>query len=71
MQKENRFEMFFLPSKKGMIRVFIYGFDAPGSWGQVFAQYHDYTINMKGYNKKKTIIQTLNKLNERLINENL
>lgn len=71
MEQGNRFEMFFLPSKKGMIRVFIYGFDVPGSWGQVFAQYHDYTISLKGYNKKKTIVQTLNKLNTRLMNENL
>ncbi|MBS4177304.1 hypothetical protein [Lederbergia citrea] len=68
MQKNNQFEAIFLPSKSGIVKIFIYGFQPYGSWGQVFASMNDMSVNVKGYNRKKTIIRAIAKLNESLLN---
>lgn len=68
MQKNNHFETIFLPSNSGIVKIYIYGFKPYGSWGQVFASLNDVTVNIKGYNRKKTIIRALANLNESLLN---
>ncbi|MBS4217932.1 hypothetical protein KHA96_06300 [Bacillus sp. FJAT-49711] len=68
MRKNNRFEVIFIPANSGMIKIYIYGFKPYGSWGRVFAAMNDISINVKGYNRKRTIIKALAQLNESLLN---
>ncbi|MCR2820902.1 hypothetical protein [Lederbergia panacisoli] len=68
MRKNNRFEVIFIPTNSGMIKLYIYGFKPYGSWGHVFASMNDISINVKGYNRKRTIIKALAQLNESLLN---
>src|SRR5690606_24782262 len=68
MRKNNRFENIFIPTNTGMIKVYIYGFQPYGSWGQVTASMNDLCVNVKGYNRKRTIVKALASLNESLIN---
>ncbi|HEY4553366.1 MAG TPA: hypothetical protein VIG80_09245 [Bacillaceae bacterium] len=70
MQKNHKYEAIFLPTKTGLVKIYIYGFKPYGSWGQVFASINNVSVNMKGYNRKKTIIRALAKLNESLLNKN-
>ncbi len=66
--ERNHYEAIFLPTKSGVIKIYIYGFKPRGSWGQVFATKNGITVNVKGYNRRKTIIRSLTKLNDSLLN---
>ena len=68
MKRAKSFEIIYLPSKMGMIKVYMYGFHKNGEPGRVFVMLNDLKVNGKGTNKKKTLIRTLSKLNE-LINQ--
>ncbi|MBS4198772.1 hypothetical protein KHA93_03790 [Bacillus sp. FJAT-49732] len=68
MRKNNRYEMIFIPTNYGMIKIYIYGFKPYGSWGQVVASMNDLSVNAKGYNRKRTIVKALALLNESLLN---
>lgn len=69
MHKNNKFEVIFLPSTSGIVKIYIYGFKPHGSWGQVYSSMNDLSVSVKGYNRKKTIIRSLAKLNESLLNK--
>ena len=68
MKRAKSFEMIYLPSKMGMIKVYLYGFQKNNEPGRVFVMLNDLKVNGKGTDKKQTIIRTLSKLNE-LINQ--
>ncbi|MEK3887145.1 hypothetical protein [Bacillus sp. FSL K6-3431] len=68
MQGNYNLEIIYLPSKFGMVKVYVYGFKTFGAWGQVFATLDDISVNVKGYNRKKTIVRSLTSLNESLLN---
>lgn len=68
MKRAKSYEMIYLPSKIGMIKVYMYGFHKTGDPGRVFVMLNDLKVNSKGTNKKETLISTLSKLNE-LINQ--
>jgi hypothetical protein len=70
MYKNSKYEALFLPTKSGVIKIYIYGFKPHGSWGQVFTSINGVSVNVKGYHRKKTIIRSLEKLNESLLNIN-
>lgn len=58
----------FIPSTSGLIKVHIYGFNKLGSSGQAFSELNGVSVRAKGYNRKKTIIRSLSKLHEALLN---
>ncbi|WP_409253523.1 hypothetical protein V1502_06335 [Bacillus sp. SCS-153A] len=68
MTKQEHMEMIILPTDQGEVKVYVYGFKPFGSWGHVFVQLNDLTVDSKGYNRKKTIIRTLTKLHQVLVN---
>ena len=68
MVKNNTYEALFLPTKSGVIKIYIYGFKPYGSWGNVITSMNTVSVNVKVYNRKKTIIRSLEKLNESLLN---
>lgn len=68
MNRAKSYEMIFLPSKMGMIKVYIYGFHKKEDSGRVFVMLNDLKVNGKGTNKKEILVSTLSKLNE-LINQ--
>lgn len=67
MRSRDKYEMIFLPSKTGIVKIYIYGFNQYGSAGRVFASLNDINVSLKGYNRNKTIIKALTKLNESLL----
>ncbi|SFA76780.1 MULTISPECIES: hypothetical protein [unclassified Bacillus (in: firmicutes)] len=58
--------MMFIPVRNGMIKVHIFGFHFPGSWGKVFAKLNGKEVSSVGTERKKTIIQCLSKLHSTL-----
>lgn len=70
MRKNNRVELIYLPTDSGVVKIYIYGFKPFGAWGQVFASMNDVSVNVKGFNRKKTIIRSLTVLNESLLKLN-
>ncbi|MGE8206708.1 hypothetical protein ACQKP0_19545 [Heyndrickxia sp. NPDC080065] len=69
MKRHDQMDVIFLPADKGMIKIYAYGFSPAGSWGQVFTEYNNITVTVKGYHRKKTIIRCLSRLNESLLNK--
>ncbi|WP_018663001.1 hypothetical protein [Heyndrickxia acidiproducens] len=63
----DRMDMIFIPTEKGYIKIFVYGFFHDRSWGQVFTEYNGITVVVKGYNRKKTMIRSLSKMHESLL----
>ncbi|KMY45154.1 hypothetical protein AC622_13710 [Bacillus sp. FJAT-27916] len=62
--KSKQYEMLYIPSKFGMIKVYIYGFKQNGKTGRVFIVLNGIKVNGKGIHKKQTLISTLSKFNE-------
>ncbi|MGE6258562.1 hypothetical protein ACQKCU_11810 [Heyndrickxia sporothermodurans] len=69
MKRHEHMDVIFLPTEKGTIKIYAYGFSPSGSWGQVFTEYNNITVTVKGYHKKKSIIRSLTRLNESLLNK--
>lgn len=67
MFKSDRYEMIFLPSDVGMIKVYIYGFRHYGGQGRVFAALNDINVTIKGNNRNKAIVKALAKLHDSLL----
>jgi hypothetical protein len=70
MHKHEHMDVLILPTKTGVIKIFSYGFTPHGSWGQVFTEYNDTTVTVKGYHRKKAIIKSISRLNDSLLNKN-
>ncbi|MEI2664931.1 hypothetical protein [Rossellomorea sp. LJF3] len=68
MKKTKRMEVLFLPTERGTIRVYVYGFKSPRSLGQVVVSYNDVSVEAKGYKRNKTIIKALAQLHELIVN---
>jgi hypothetical protein len=64
---ENRMEMIFIPAKNGYIKVFVYGFNRLGTWGNAVAVFNGESVSAKGFNKKRTIVHSLAKLHRSLL----
>lgn len=62
-----RMEMIFIPAKNGYIKVFVYGFNRLGTWGNAVAVFNGESATAKGFNKKRTIVHSLAKLNRSLV----
>lgn len=60
----NKFEFIFIPTSNGTIKIYSYGFLGHGSPGKVYATFNDLVVSSKGYNRKRTIVKALSKLNE-------
>jgi len=63
MQKNRNYEMIYIPTSVGMIKVYVYGFQKAGKPGRVFIMLNHLKVNGSGLHKKETIIHTLSKLN--------
>ncbi len=68
MKKTKEMEVLFLPTEKGTIKLYVFGFKAPRSLGRVIATYHDVTFELKGYKRNKTIIKALAQIHEAIVN---
>ncbi|WP_455661102.1 hypothetical protein [Pradoshia sp.] len=66
MNKRTQYEMLYIPSRFGMIKVYIYGFKKNGKTGRVFIVLNGIKVNGKGIHKKQTLISTLSKFNEKI-----
>lgn len=66
MNKSKQYEMLYIPSRFGMIKVYIYGFKQNGKSGRVFIVLNGIKVNGKGIHKKQTLIRTLSKFNEKI-----
>lgn len=66
MNKRKQYEMLYIPSRFGMIRVYIYGFKQHGKTGRVFIVLNGIKVNGKGIHKQQTLISTLSKFNEKI-----
>ncbi|MCM3572971.1 MULTISPECIES: hypothetical protein [Mesobacillus] len=64
---ELKMEMIFIPAKNGQIKVFVYGFNHLGTWGNAVAVFNDESVSAKGFNKKRTIVHSLAKLHRSLL----
>lgn len=64
-----KFEVLFIPSNYGLIKVYIYGFNPIGGLGKVYAMVDDIVVSCKGTKRKKTIVQALVKLHECLMKQ--
>lgn len=69
MKRHDHMDVIFLPTETGMIKIYAYGFSPSGAWGQVITEYNDITVTVKGYHRKKSIIRSLTRLNESLLNK--
>jgi hypothetical protein len=62
-----RMEMIFIPAKNGYIKVFVYGFNHLGTWGNAVAVFNGEHATAKGFNKKRTIVHAIAKLHRSLV----
>jgi hypothetical protein len=68
MKKAKSMEILFLPTDRGTIKVYVYGFKSPRSLGQVVVSYNNVSIEAKGYKRNKTIIKALAQLHDTIVN---
>ncbi|TMU87971.1 hypothetical protein FGG79_07635 [Bacillus sp. BHET2] len=68
MKKTKRMEILFLPTDRGTVKVYVYGFKSPRSLGQVVVSYNNVSIEAKGYYRNKTIIKALAQLHDAIVN---
>jgi hypothetical protein len=66
MNKRKQYEMLYIPSRFGMIKVYIYGFKQNGKSGRVFIVLNGIKVNGKGIHKTQTLVSTLSKFNEKI-----
>jgi hypothetical protein len=66
---DQRIEMIFVPAKNGYIKVFVYGFSNLGTWGSSIAEFNGVSAAAKGFSKKRTIVRSIAKLHESLVNK--
>ncbi|MDQ0413498.1 MULTISPECIES: hypothetical protein [Mesobacillus] len=63
---EMRMEIMLIPLKNGYLKVFVSGFDRLGTWGHSVAVFNGISATAKGFNKKRTIVQSIAKLHKSL-----
>ncbi|MGM0826977.1 MAG: hypothetical protein ACQEWF_03570 [Bacillota bacterium] len=68
MKKTKRMEILFLPTDRGTIKAYIFGFTTPRSLGQVVVSYNNVSVEAKGYKRNKTIIKALAQLHDTIVN---
>jgi|GEM_PF-6074264 hypothetical protein len=56
------FEMMFIPTNSGLMKIYIYALDRKNSRMKVYAELHDQLESATGYNKKKTVASAIEKL---------
>ncbi|MGR3763667.1 hypothetical protein [Rossellomorea sp. NS-SX7] len=66
--KKKQMEILFLPTDRGTVKVYAYGFTAPRSLGQVIVTFDHVSVEAKGYRRNKTIIKALAELHETIVN---
>ncbi|MET3698170.1 hypothetical protein SAMN05877753_10826 [Bacillus oleivorans] len=69
MKSQAKMEVLVLPNVNGTIKVWIYGYQRAGDFGKAIAVYGNTVVTAKGYNRKKTIVRSLTKLNQLLIDQ--
>ncbi|WP_064092366.1 hypothetical protein [Rossellomorea aquimaris] len=68
MKKTKQMEILFLPTERGTIKVYVYGFKSPRSLGQVLVSFNNVSVEAKGYKRNKTIVKALAQLHETIVN---
>jgi hypothetical protein len=66
--KSKQIEILFLPTERGTVKVYVYGFKTPRSLGKVVVTFNNVSVEAKGYRRNKTIIQALAQLHETIVN---
>ncbi|HWO74879.1 MAG TPA: hypothetical protein VNM69_03055 [Bacillus sp. (in: firmicutes)] len=69
MKSQAKMEVLVLPTVNGTVKVWVYGYQRAGDFGKAIAVYGSTAVTAKGYNRKKTIIRSLTKLNQLLIDQ--
>lgn len=64
-----KMEVCVLPCNGGYIKIWIYGYRKAGDFGRVVAVFGDTHVTAKGYNRKKTIIRSISKLNQVILDQ--
>lgn len=63
MRKERMWEILFIPSNLGLVRIHIAGFETFEESGEVVAVLNDLVVKKRGYVKRRMIMNTFIKLN--------
>jgi hypothetical protein len=66
--KNKQMEILFLPTERGTVKVYVYGFKTPRSLGKVVVTFNHVSTEAKGYRRNKTIIKALAQLHETIVN---
>jgi hypothetical protein len=66
--KKKQMEILFLPTDRGTVKVYAYGFHTPRTLGQVSVTFNNVSVEAKGYRRNKTIIKALAQLHEAIVN---
>lgn len=66
VEDDTRMEMIFIPAKNGYLKIFVYGFNQLGMWGNAVAVFKGTSATAKGFNKKRTIVHSIAKLHKSL-----
>jgi hypothetical protein len=66
--KSKQIEILFLPTERGTVKVYVYGFKTPRSLGKVVVTFNNVSVEAKGYRRNKTIIKALAQLHETIVN---
>jgi hypothetical protein len=66
--KNKQMEILFLPTERGTVKVYVYGFKTPRSLGKVIVTFNNVSVEAKGYRRNKTIIKALAQLHETIVN---
>lgn len=53
MNKTGKVESFYFPTKDGMLKLHVYGFNPVGSWGEVYTTLNEQTVCVKGFHRQK------------------
>lgn len=59
-------DIYILPNASGNVKIWVYGYQRKGDFGRVVAVYGRAVVTAKGYNRKRTIIKAVSKLNQLL-----
>ncbi|NQD67417.1 hypothetical protein HP456_15990 [Bacillus haikouensis] len=66
--KNKQMEILFLPTERGTVKAYVYGFKTPRSLGKVIVTFNNVSVEAKGYRRNKTIIKALAQLHETIVN---
>ncbi|CAM4081132.1 hypothetical protein [Listeria booriae] len=69
MNKTGKVESFYFPTKDGMLKLHVYGFNPVGSWGEVYTTLNEQTVCVKGFHRQKTIMRSVKMMLDSNVNK--